>query len=109
MDDAVDAGPGSAMRFGDLAEALPAPVIEKDRFPVEIERPTADVPAFHLGPPHAGTNPLDNKVAFEFRDRSDDDHDGAAQRAARVDLLAEADELDVEPVQFVEHVEEVLH
>ena len=45
--------------------------------------------------------------AFEFGDRSDDDDDGAAQRAARVDLLAEADELDVEPVQLVEHFEEV--
>jgi len=39
---------------------------------------------------------------------SPDDHDdGAAQRAARVDLLAEADELDAERVQLVEYLEEV--
>ena len=64
MDDAVDGGPGSAMRFGDLAEALPAPVIEKDRFPVEIERPTADVPAFQPGAAHTTTYTLDDQVPF---------------------------------------------
>ena len=63
--------------------------------------------AFEPGAPHAGADPLDDQVAFEFGDGADDDHDGAAQRAAGVDLLAEADELDVEPVQLVEHFEEV--
>ena len=33
----------------------------------------------------------------------------AAQRTARVDVLAEADVLDVEVVQLVEHLEEVPH
>jgi len=44
---------------------------------------------------------------FQRGDGSDDDHDGPAQRAAGVDLLAEADELEVEPVQLVQHLEEV--
>ena len=52
---------------------------------------------------------LDDQVTFEFGDGADDDHDGPAQRAGSVDLLAEADELDVEPVELVEHFEEVFH
>ena len=69
----------------------------------------SDVPAFEPGAPHAGADPLDDQVAFKLGDGADDDDDGAAQRAARVDLLTEADELDVEPVQLVQHIEEVLH
>src|SRR4051812_25707843 len=63
--------------------------------------------AFELGTPHSGTNPLDDQVAFQFGDRSDDHYDGSTQRTAGVDLLAEADELDVQPVQIIQHVEEV--
>ena len=91
----------------DLAQALTEPAIATDRFPVEVQRLATDVLAFELGPAHAGPDPLDDQVAFEFGDRPDDDHDGAAQRAAGVDLFTEADELDVEPVQFIEHFEEV--
>ncbi len=67
----------------------------------------SDVPAFETSAPHAGAHPLDDQVAFELGDGADDDDDGAAQRAAGVDLFAEADELDAEPVQLVEHFEEV--
>jgi hypothetical protein len=67
------------------------------------------VAALELCPPHAGADPLDNQVSFQLRDRPDDHHDGAAQGPAGVDLLAEADELDAEPVQFVQHFKEVLH
>jgi hypothetical protein len=41
------------------------------------------------------------KVAFEFGDGADDDHQGAAQRSSCIDLLSERDELDVEPVEFI--------
>jgi hypothetical protein len=59
------------------------------------------------GTPHAGAHSLDDQVTLKFSDRSDDDHDGSAQRAGRIDIFTEADELDVEPVQLVEHFEEV--
>ena len=49
------------------------------------------------------------RIAFEFGDRADDDDDGPAQRAAGVDLFPEADELDSDPVEFVEYIQEVLH
>ena len=65
------------------------------------------MPSFELGSPHAGSHPLDDQRTFQFGDRSDDDDDGAAQRAARIDLLTEADELDVEVVELVEDLEEV--
>ena len=76
---------------------------------VKLKRFSPDVTAFEPGPPHAGADPLDNQVALELGDGSDDDHHGSAQRPARVDLFAEADELDVQPVQFIEHFEEVLY
>ena len=65
------------------------------------------MPAFELGPPHAGAHPLGDEAAFKFGDCADDDDDRSAQRSAGIDLLAEADELHVEPDQFVQHLEEV--
>jgi hypothetical protein len=44
----------------------------------------------------------------QSRDRADDDHDGPAQRASGVDILSEADELDVKPVQFIQYFKVVL-
>jgi len=96
-----------ALRY--LAKTLPVAAIAMDGFTIHGQRISSDVPALELGAPHAGAHPLDDQVAFEFGDRADDHHDGAAQRAARVDLLAEAHELDVEPAQFIKHFEEVLH
>jgi len=86
---------------GDLSKALSTPAISEDGFMVENERRSADGSAFQAGPTHAGPDPFDDQVAFEFRDRADDDHDGAAQRAARVDLFAEADELRAEMAEFI--------
>ena len=91
VEDAVDGGPGDPVSLGDLAQAVAVLAIAKDGLAIEIERPAADVTAFEAGAPHAGAHPLDDQVAFEFGDGADDDHDGAAQRAAGVDLLAEAE------------------
>ena len=95
------------MCFGDLAQALALLPVTLDPLAVELQRTTSDGAAFELGSPHAGTDPLDDQAAFQLSDRSDDDHDSSAQRAASVDLLSEADELDVQPVQIVKDVEEV--
>ena len=91
----------------DLAQALTEPAVAKDGLPVEFKWFAPDLPAFEPGPAHAGPDPFDDQVAFEFRDGPDDDHDGAAQRAAGVDLFAETDELDVQAVERVQDLEEV--
>ena len=90
------------------AGSVPASV-SLDRFTIQIQRLASDVSSFELGAPHAGADSLDDQVAFELGDGSDDDHDGTAQRPAGVDVLAEADELDAEMVQFIEHIEIVLY
>ena len=95
------------MTASDLTQALSQAAISTDGFTVENKRHASDVPALEPGAPHTGADPLDDQVAFKLGYCSDDD-DGAAQRAARVDLFAEADELYVEPVQFIEHFQEVL-
>jgi len=106
---ALDGRGGDAIVFGDPAQAVALAAITPDGGMIENQGISSDVASFETGPPHAGADPLDNKVAFQLRDGADDDGEGTAQRAAGVDLLAEADELDVEPVQLVEHFEEVFH
>ena len=97
MEHAVDGSSGCAVFPGQLAKAHAALPVLADGSAIEIESRPSDVATFKTSAPHAGAHSLDDEVAFEFRDRSDDDDDGAAQRAARVDLLAETYELDVEP------------
>ncbi len=65
--------------------------------------------ALEARPAHAGAHPLDDQVALELGDHRDDDHHGPAEWAAGVELLAEADELDIEAVEFVEDFQEVAH
>jgi len=52
-------------------------------------------------------NPFNNKVTFEFGDRTDDDDHGPAQRSAGIDVFAEAHKLNLEMIEFVPHLEEV--
>jgi len=49
----------------------------------------------------------DDQVSLKFGNGADDDDDGSTQRATGVDVFAEADVFDVEPVEFVQHIEEV--
>src|SRR5947207_2221269 len=81
--------------------------IVEDQFTVDVERTATETAAFEAGAAHAGPNPLDDQAALQFRNGGDDDRDGAPQRAAGVEVLAEADELDVEMVEIVEYFEEV--
>ena len=74
---------------------------------IELERAPPDVPAFELGAPHAGAHSLDDQAPFKFGDRTNNDHHCPAQWTTGVELLPERDELDVQPVQLVEHFEEV--
>ena len=96
------------MTAGDLAKALASAAIVADGGVIKFQRLPSDVPAFKLGPAHAGPNPLDDEIALEFGDGTDDHDDRPAQRAAGVDLFPEADELDVQPVQLIQDFEEVL-
>jgi len=91
----MDGGAGDAVSLGQLAEAVSAFAVPQDGKSVELERFASDVPAFETGAAHAGAHPLDDQISFQLRNRSDDDHNSAAQRSAGIDLLAEADELDV--------------
>ena len=97
------------MTASDLAKALSAAAISADRFTIESKWHAPDVPAFEPGTAHAGFHSLDDQITLEFCDRSDDHDQGAAQRAACVDLFAERDELDCETAQFVEDFEEMLY
>jgi hypothetical protein len=62
--------------LGDLTETLASRALLKDSNPVDVERTTADMPAFQPGPTHAGPHPLDDEISLEFGDGPDDDDDG---------------------------------
>ena len=95
------------MAAGDLAQTLALAAFAVDCPTVDREGLPTDVTALELGSPHAGSHALDDQVAFEFGDRTDDHDDGPAERAGRVDAFAEADELDVQPVELVQDLEEM--
>src|ERR1019366_10715445 len=69
-----------------LAVTMGGGTIEYQSFP-------PDMPAFELGPPHAGAHSLDDETALQLCDRADDDDDRPAQRTAGVDRFAEANEI----------------
>ena len=106
---AVDSSAGDKVALRQLAETLSPLSVPQDGIAVESEWLPSDMPAFEPGAAHPGADSLDDQVALKFGDGPDDDNDSSSERSSGVDLLAEADELDVEPVEFVEHFEEVLH
>ena len=95
---ALDRRGGDAVSPGDLADALALAAVLLDCYIIEYQRGTADTLAFETCAPHAGAHPLNDQASFEFSDRADNDNDGPAQRASIVDVLAELDVLDVDPV-----------
>lgn len=103
----VDGGSGDRVGLRQLSEAAVELAITDYGGTIDLQRRSAHGTSFEAGAAHAGAHPLDDQVAFELGDCSYDHDGGAAQRSASVDLLAEAQELDVEPVQLVEHFEEV--
>jgi hypothetical protein len=95
------------MRFGNLTQALAPSALLENSNPVDFERSPSDVPSLQPSAAHSCPHPFDDEIPFEFCDGADDDHDGPPERAAGIKILAEADELDVEMIEFVEHLEEV--
>src|ERR1035441_567736 len=101
--------PAHQMGLRQLIQALTVLPVAEDGGSIWDQSFPSDVPAFELGPPHAGAHPLDDEAALQLRDRTNDNSDRPAQGTASVDRFAEANELYGEPVQFVEHLEEVPH
>src|SRR5258707_10733167 len=95
------------MRLGDLTQALAPSALLENSNPIDFEWPPADMPSLQPCAAHSCPHPFDDEIPFEFCDGADDDHDGPPERAACIKILAEADELDVEMIEFVEHLEEV--
>ena len=105
----MDSGAGDTVSLRELAQAVSAFAVPQDRWAVKLERLASDVPAFEPGAAHSSADPLDDQAALQFSNRSDDDDDSAAQWPAGVDLFTKKDVLDVQPVQLIEHIEEVFH
>ena len=102
---AGDRSAADAIKPGELAQALATAAIADEGVAIDVEWRPADTLALQPGAAHAGAYPLDDQVAFQFGDGADDHDDGAAQRAAGIDVLAEADELDVEVAELVEYLQ----
>jgi hypothetical protein len=86
---------------------LTASSIPQNGSAIDIEWPATDMSSFEPGPAHTCPDPLDDEIPFQLRNSPDDDDDSPAERAAGIKVFAEADELDTEMIEFIEHLEEV--
>lgn len=75
----MDGGAGDAVALRHLTEAVALLAIPQDGNTIKFKRLTADVTALEPGAAHAGAHPLDDQIAFEFCDRSDDEGPGSLQ------------------------------
>jgi hypothetical protein len=95
------------MGFGDLAQTQAAfPAIQ---YPLTVnpQRRAPDLPSFHPRPPHTRLDSFDYGLPLDLRDCAHDDDHRPTERASGVDVLSQADKLDAEMIQFVEHFQEV--
>jgi hypothetical protein len=85
----------------------PSEAVSNDFCTVNVERRTTNSSAFQFRSTHSSPDALDNERALQLGNRTDNHDYRTAQRASRVDIFAQADELDVEVAQFVEHFQEM--
>ena len=57
--------------------------------------------------PNAGANPFASQVALDAGKNICEECDGAAQQATGINFFPEAAELDIQPIEFVEHFQKV--
>ena len=74
----MDSSAGDAVRLGQLAQALSTFAVAQDGRTIELEQLASDVPSFEPGAAHTGAHPLDDQVALELGDSSDNEDNGAA-------------------------------
>jgi hypothetical protein len=96
------------MLLGNQGEAETGSSVTDDRATIDIERGSAYAAAIKLGSAHARSDTFDDQRPFKLCHRRDDDHNGATERAIRVDRFALRQELDAEVVQLIEDLQEVL-
>ena len=83
------------MDLRDLAQADASSSIFEEGMTIDFEWSTTDPSAFQTRSAHAGLHSFDDKRALEFGNDTDDRDDGTAQGSASIEVLAEADELDL--------------
>ena len=58
-------------------------------------------------PAHSGFHSFYNQAAFKFTNSSDNDNQGATERAARIDALPKGNKLNIQVIEFIEHLKKV--
>jgi len=106
-EDFADQGAADSVELGDLAQAASSLAVADDSAAIDVQSPAPDMLALELGAPHAGAHPLDDQVAFQLGDGTDNDHHRPPQWSAGVDIFPEADELNLYMIEFVQDFEEV--
>jgi hypothetical protein len=94
---------------GDLRQGLPGTTVCNNLRSVDIHGTAANPAPFQFRTTHPSPNMLDDEAALQFGNRSDYDHHRSPEWSAGVDVLSEADELNPEVIQFIEHFQEMPH
>jgi hypothetical protein len=85
----------------------PCESVRNNRNSVNVEWSAAYSPTFQPRSAHPRLHAFGNQRTFKLGNRTDNHDYRPAQWASRVDIFAQADELDAEMSQLVEHFQEV--
>src|ERR1700677_1278603 len=75
---------------------------------INIQPRSTDLTTLKFCPSHARPNALDDQTSFKFRDCTHDHNDRPTEWAFGINRLALTEELDAEPVEFIQHLQQVL-
>jgi hypothetical protein len=64
----MSSGTADAISLGDQAKALSILAVAENGLPIQFQGTASDLAALEARPPHAGPDPFDDQVAFEFGD-----------------------------------------
>ena len=107
IDQAADGGSGHVVFLCNAGQRHSRVAIRDNLCPVDAERRSTDSSAFQLRSAHSCSNPFDDQTFLKLRNRTHNHDYRTAQRASRVNIFAQANELDVEVAQFVEYFQEM--
>jgi hypothetical protein len=95
------------MLFGNFRQTHSRAAVANNLRSIDLERRTTYSSTFQFRSSHPGFDSFDDQTLLELGNRTHNHDDRSTQWTGRVDIFADADELDLEVVQLVEHFQEM--
>jgi len=75
-----------------------------DLLPIDVQPRPPDLTPFEPRTMHSRPNALDDQISLQLANGGNNYDQGATERRVCIDILAEADESDIQAVELVQHV-----